>query len=175
MRKSIYILLVILTNTFCFGQNLIDPPNYFLQDTTLIRYKNTMIGHYPGFLRGWNWGTDGKALDEAMYINTYQGYYPLSTDYNDGMFVVQPFGLSGRTDDCALNGNSYIFNPCIAIDSTPNFKPTANNKHGSVFGFKYKHSAGYIANEAYNISPVYGASLFVILKDIWTTKPIHLF
>ncbi len=66
MKNEIILLIVMLSSSICFGQNTIDPPNAFLSDTALFRYKNTIVAPDAGFVRGWNWGRPGAAIDSAL-------------------------------------------------------------------------------------------------------------
>jgi len=68
MKTIISSLFVIILVIPLFSQNIIDPPklNSFLPSSQYISliYRGT-----APFIFGWNWGSPGKNLDEAMLIN----------------------------------------------------------------------------------------------------------
>ncbi len=72
------------------SQDVIDPRPLFNKDTLSVfdRIDNK-------FITGWNWGTAGAKLDNAMNINTYHSMEldtNITTNYPDSMNVIQSFG-----------------------------------------------------------------------------------
>ena len=67
MKNLIITAVIILTVgvVTSFSQDKINPPKLDnISNSSLINRNNS------GFQRGWNWGSKGRALDEALNINS---------------------------------------------------------------------------------------------------------
>ncbi len=158
MKKIILIVLTIVLFAISLtAQSKIDPPALFNSNTESVIKKES-----TNFLRGWNWGSSGRKLDEALLINSYHslphkieneldrtGY--IST-IGDSIKLIEWLGipgirwddwrnLTGRNDTLAFNGMSLHLNPTVTIDPTSEYKSRWNDSSGAVFGFRYKNWA----------------------------------
>ena len=66
--KKIFLMLIIMLSCISYSQSRIDPVRLF-DKTTLSYYLNPN----NEFIRGWNWGTMGKKIDEALNTKYYHG------------------------------------------------------------------------------------------------------
>lgn len=168
MKKFLILLLFPLIS---LGQNKIDPPS-IITDTTA--YYDILRPNQDKFFIGWNWGTPGKKLDDAMYINMYHGYPKVlsgnNDDYADNISIVQPVGggvVSGRPSGALFNSQSLYLEPTIKVinpESGNEFFPTQRNKEGAVFGFQKRNKIKLINDP---IHPEFGRVL--LYKDSVTT------
>jgi hypothetical protein len=68
MKRNLIFIVVIACFQIIFAnsQDLINPPALIVLDTF------SMVNRNPNeFVKGWNWGSPGRQLDEAMRINYY--------------------------------------------------------------------------------------------------------
>lgn len=61
-----YIILLLLSTTILLAQNIIDPPAVIVD--TMSNY-NVIEKVQDEFILGWNWGTPGKKVDNALCFN----------------------------------------------------------------------------------------------------------
>ncbi len=179
MKKYFLIitLIIVFTAINIDAQTLFNPPKLNVSADTAIRSNITK------FIIGWNWGAEGKKLDEALFINSYhqmhlktwQGNY--IGDYKHDMTLFHPLQDSitgGRNCYNILNSHCLHLEPTIDVDSTTNFKPRVGDNTGGVFGFLRK-SIGVIptSGEDFNRFVLYQNSLpsgtdsMVVLADVW--------
>lgn len=72
MRRIVLIIaLIVINNNYSKSQNTFDPlpvsPNISFSTTSV--YDPKFYNNH--FLRGWNWGSVGRKLDDALFINSY--------------------------------------------------------------------------------------------------------
>lgn len=181
MKTLKYFPLFILFSFSCYCQNIIDPPRLPIGFDSTALFDRTF--NDTTFILGWNWGSPGRALDEAMRINFYHdGYEPGVTDSSDytsdTLYIpnhrkaVQVTGVSGgRNSKFILNAHSQILYPVIEVDSTSDFVPRAFDNTGSVFGFLNKNKVVILEPNENDSSDYH----FVMLdKDSITTPEIVL-
>lgn len=187
MKKLLIILMIPFVS---FGQNKIDPIP-ILTDTTANYDIIDPIQH--DFILGWNWGTPGKKLDDALLMNLYHGY-PTSgqssnDDYADSIRVIQNLKgdiIGGRLSDAIFNTQSFYLEPTIKVvrDDSPNeFIPTLRNSNGAIFGFQEKSNELKYINDP--LHPDFGKVFLykdsmtalpkVILDSIWSDDIIRYF
>jgi len=66
MKTILLTIIVFFITNQLFTQDVIDPAKVFDRDAnTTINLTNNE------FIRGWNWGAPGAALDAAMGVNWY--------------------------------------------------------------------------------------------------------
>lgn len=95
-----YLIILLLFPILVSGQDKIDPLP-IITDTTGNYSIIDPVQH--DFFLGWNWGTPGKKLDDALFMNFYHGY-PIegsinNDDYTDSILIVQALKgnvISGR-------------------------------------------------------------------------------
>ena len=80
------ILLVLLLPFAISAQNIIDPLP-IISDTT--GNYDVIEREQDKFIIGWNWGSEGEKLDDAMYMNSYHGYPFGTTNVGDSMLLMQ--------------------------------------------------------------------------------------
>lgn len=88
-----YFFILLLTPIALFSQNIIDPPP-IVTDTTGNFDVIDPVQHK--FILGWNWGSPGKKLDDALYMNFYHGYpftgSSTNINYADSIRISQQLG-----------------------------------------------------------------------------------
>ncbi|MBS3999122.1 MAG: hypothetical protein KGZ71_01425 [Desulfobulbaceae bacterium] len=145
MKTIIKILLFLLAVPVnILAQNRIDPvhpvlPNIDFHDAAIFNRDNN-------FIIGWNYGRDGRQLDEIYNINTIVEYWENSNfnwqhrgDETNWYLRMEPFAFP---EDYSVGaGPSIYYEPTIVVDRTDGFVPTAANANGAVFGFQYKNPA----------------------------------
>jgi len=78
MKTLKYFPILLLLTVASYSQNVIDPPILPIGFDSTALFDKTF--NDSTFIRGWYWGSPGRALDEAMRINFYHdGYDPAST------------------------------------------------------------------------------------------------
>ncbi|MDT3739533.1 MAG: hypothetical protein RO257_08545 [Candidatus Kapabacteria bacterium] len=191
MKRLKYFPLFILLSISAYSQNIIDPPVLPIGFDSTALFDRTF--NDTTFIRAWNWGSPGRALDEALRINFYhdgyepgvttQAQYTGDTLTADSLLyipnhrkAVQVTGVSGGRDSkFILNAHSQIIYPVIEVDSTSDFVPRAFDRTGSVFGFTNK-SKVRILNSSQNTSKDYHFALLdkdsvtspeIVLSNIW--------
>lgn len=117
-----WILMILLITTNLFGQDKIDPNPLLAIDTAM----SIRVNGNNSFLRCWNWGSQGLALDSALKMNSSHNF-DLSNTKNNGsnMQVIATFSgypFHGIDNDLVFNGMSLFLSPFIIPDSTQNFK-----------------------------------------------------
>ncbi len=132
------LLLLLFVPIMLLGQNKIDPLP-ILTDTTANYDIIDPVQH--DFILGWNWGTPGKKLDDALLMNLYHGYptagQSSNDDYADSIRVIQNLKgdiIGGRLSDAIFNTQSLYLEPTIKVvtaDSPTEFIPTLRNKNGA--------------------------------------------
>ena len=169
MKKAVITLLVFVYAMGINAQNIIDPPAIDLVDTSSIIKWN-----YRGFIKGWNWGSTGAGLDEALGINFYHGFPATSPDVADSMNVSlvigDPIIGNGRNANQLFVALGIQLEPTITVDTTENFQPRAGDKCGSVFGFKTRDfTVGDTSTDfnRYVLRTDNFTEHVVVLKDIW--------
>ncbi|MFH1049658.1 MAG: hypothetical protein V1779_01865 [bacterium] len=72
MKNIIIVIVVLISFLNLYSQDIIDPPSIPINfnDTTVFD-RNWEQNH---FIKGWNWGSKGRNLDEALLINTYHNF-----------------------------------------------------------------------------------------------------
>lgn len=178
MKTLKYFPVLILLTVASYSQNVIDPPILPIGfDSTALFDRNF---NDTTFILGWNWGSPGRALDEAMRINFYHDGYGDETTMetytsSDSCIpghrkAVQVTGVSGgRSGGFILNAHSLMLYPTITVDSTQSFVPRAFDNTGSVFGFMNKNKVR-ILNSSQSANKDYH---FVLLdKDSVPTNPV---
>ncbi len=142
MKKLIIITAILLVAgiEISFSQDKIDPPSLdSLQTSNLVKRNN------PGFILGWNWGSAGRKLDEALQINTYHNFPTNSPEIGDNLNIIKPLGhwarpiISGRNSDNYFNGHSIYLEPSITVNTTTDEAPQSCENNGGVFGFQFKN------------------------------------
>jgi hypothetical protein len=156
MKKTGLIFLMLLLSIIeAMGQDIIDPPKLFNKNTLDIYDRRSQK-----FTLGWNWGGPGRALDQALFINTYHNM-PVTYSQNSENGYSEEVGdsigaidviknpvsgahLTGRIDTLLLNGISLYLEPTLPVtNATINdskFKPRWNDYLGGVYGFKYRNT-----------------------------------
>jgi hypothetical protein len=169
MKKIIVFLMLISFNLF--SQDKIDPNPLLAIDTAMSIRANGS----NSFLRCWNWGSQGKALDSALKMNSSHDFDLDSTTTNNAsnMQVIAAFRdypFHGIDNDLVFNGMSLFLSPYIIPDSTPNFKAKYGDKNGSVFGFNYRNlSVGYDTSKVnrYTLHKAGITDSVKVLDSIW--------
>lgn len=139
--KKLFILAVIFMitgNTALLAQDIIDPSPLPRIDTSSFINRTQ-----PGFILGWNWGSTGRALDQALNINTYHDYPFSSTDTEDSICVIEPINIdrqvmAARNTNNLFNAQTLYLKPGLelALSALSNFEPRDWNTSGAVFGFQ---------------------------------------
>ena len=187
MKKLLICLVAIVSIISAYSQDIIDPPKLptDFNDSTIYdkNFTNT------NFIRGWSFGTPGRKLDEAMYMNYYlMGIFPQwdnTYQYTDSSFyiknhrrtVVIDSVVGGRNGTCILNAHSIYLEPTIIVDSTNNFKPRQGDSTGAVFGWYYRNfDVGDTTND-FNRFLLYDSNLTngpeIVLDSIWNGSIIR--
>ncbi len=173
MKKIIIIAVFFAAICVVYTQNILTPPTILKDsDSTYIEKENKT------FLLGWNWGSEGRLLDEALYINAYHDLRLDRTDYKNNILLIhaQPDNISGGHNSAnLLNSHALHLEPTIIVDSTNDFKPRYGDETGAVFGFNYRNfnygdtvSSGidfsrFILNRNTSI----GSNGVIVLDSIW--------
>src|SRR5690606_31257831 len=107
------------------SQNNIDPPS-LINDSTVN--KELIKREQNSFLLGWNWGSPGEKLDDALYINAYHDMpdHP-NNDKVDSIRSIEQFLwgqhiLGNRFKNAIINSMSVYFEPTIYIDTVNRFQ-----------------------------------------------------
>jgi hypothetical protein len=191
--KNIVLIIIAFAMLYTLqSQDKIDPIKIF--DKNTVNYVNLDTN---SFQIGWNWGSVGRKLDEALFINSYHhmpeefvnNNYKFFSNTGSNMNVMEWMAdpnylkggyyqaITGRVDTLMLNGLSMHIDPTIAVETTNSFRPRWNDKFGSVFGFQYHNfavgdtfSSGANKNRfVLNKDCIYTASA-VVLRNLWDGK-----
>ncbi len=149
MRTNKLFIMCFITlfsiKTNCNSQNVIDPPSLLRGAySTLSKADTNNIGkgNANKFILGWNWGSPGKKLDEALKINTYHGFdfdQTKTSDLNNIKDSIMYFQylhdlIVSRAWDVPFTALSHFINSTIIVDSIDSFKPRPYDKTGAIFG-----------------------------------------
>lgn len=185
MRTILLTIIVFFIANQLFAQDFMDPAKIFSRDTSsAINQSNNE------FIRSWNWGTSGAALDAAMRMHWYHSMdlHPDSTNYHGNCRLLYPLThpdplfiiIGGHYDYRLFQAHSLYLDPTIIVDSTQNFKPKPYDNTGAVFGFLYKSKVILLDSSLHDSSNYSRAILSkdslttgqseVVLKNIWKAK-----
>ena len=187
MKIFIFILLFPI---FVFSQDKIDPLP-IITDTTGNYSIIDPVQH--DFFLGWNWGTPGRKLDDALLMNMYHGYPTAGSinddDYADNIHIVQALEgnvISGRPSTATFNSQSLYLEPTIKVihpDGPVEFQPNLRNQNGAVFGFQKKSDEIRYKNDPLN--PDFGRVFLykdsmtalpkVVLDSIWSSNILRFY
>lgn len=148
MKKQILTILAMfaITVSIFYAQNILDPQPLNLDSTYILSADSAAAQ----FKLGWNWGSIGYKLDDAMQM----GYLhqarikdienkPLIG--NNSKMIIQPECSGGHMHVRKLNAMAIQFDPAISVDTTTSAKPASWDNKGAIFGFFNKNlSKGYI-------------------------------
>lgn len=186
MRK---LLILLLFPFISLAQDKIDPLP-IITDTTGNYNIIDPIQHH--FILGWNWGSPGKKLDDALFMNFYHGYPTAGQDNNDdyanNIRISQQLGgdiIGGRLQDVTFNTQSLYLEPTIKVinpNGNNEFFPTMRNREGSVFGFQKRNKIKLINDP---LNPDFGRALLykdsvssgsaVVLDSIWSNNILRFY
>ena len=169
MKKYIIIFVVMLFIENLYAQNNIDPPAIDSVVNSSLINRN-----FNRFIKGWNWGSPGEALDNAFGINFYHDYPVNAIDVADSMNVSLVIGPpiigNGRNANQIFVALGLQLEPTIIVDSSEAFKPRFGDRSGSVFGFNYRDFTVGDTNTDFERFVLHKNNLTqpkVVLKDIW--------
>ena len=88
-------ILIILFPVLLIAQDNIDPLP-IISDTT--ENYDIIVPEQQDFILGWNWGTAGKKLDDALNVNFYHSYpndgSESEEDYADNIRIILNLNVS---------------------------------------------------------------------------------
>ena len=171
MRKYVIIFVMMLFVVNIYAQNNIDPP-----PIDSIAQSGLIQRNFDGFIKGWNWGSEGKELDKALGINFYHGgIHNGHSDYKDSVLTailphVEGIIGNGRNANQIFVALGIHIEPTIIVDSTENFRPRFGDRSGSVFGFNDRDFTLGDTSTDFERFVLHKNNLNqpkVVLKDIW--------
>ena len=69
MKTLLIYLVAIVSIISAYSQDIIDPPKLPTNFNDTAIYDKNFTD--TNFIRGWSWGTPGRKLDEAMFMNYF--------------------------------------------------------------------------------------------------------
>ena len=181
--RIIIIAILMALPCYIFAQDKLDPNPIGFTTTPL---NSMTIQRNPNkFIRGWNWGSAGRKLDEALNINTYHNFPQNSNDYIDGIYIIEPLDsiVGGRTTNRVLNAHAVYYEPALLVNTSDiDFEPMPFDRNGGVFGFQTRR-LGTILDQSQNQDPNYGKFILdstsisftpeIVLANPWRDDIMH--
>ncbi|OGU59862.1 MAG: hypothetical protein A2X64_04115 [Ignavibacteria bacterium GWF2_33_9] len=76
MKKIIILIIIAFCNLIIINaQDVINPPKFSYFSSTVGRYDTLIYRSARPYVLGYNWGSQGARLDEALGINYYHDGY----------------------------------------------------------------------------------------------------
>ncbi|MBL7973844.1 MAG: hypothetical protein JNJ85_02960, partial [Candidatus Kapabacteria bacterium] len=145
MMKT-FIAAILFVAQYCYAQQFVNPPVFGTFGNDGINFQAAAFRNNatPKFHFGWNWGSQGGIVDDALGINTYHTHRWLNYGSQnrpadaDLILLIDQFGDWGYAGFGPFNTQSMWYHPEITVDSTNSFVPITNDIQGAVFGWYNK-------------------------------------
>jgi hypothetical protein len=138
MKLIKMIIILIFVATFCKSQTILDPPSILDSlDQNMLNFQTT------DFKLGWNWGSPGLRLDNALSIKYSHGAFDrwhdstLSTPNMNYIDAIPGF-TTGHMHYGKLNSMALQFDPAIKVCTTSSYRAESWENKGAIFGFQTK-------------------------------------
>jgi hypothetical protein len=138
MKLIKIIIALIFVTSLCKAQTILDPPSILDSlDQTMLNFD------VSDFKLGWNWGSPGVRLDNALSIKYSHGAFdtlrrPLGTPNMNYIDAIPGF-TTGHMHYGKLNSMAVQFDPAIRVRTTSNYIAESWENKGAIFGFQTKN------------------------------------
>jgi len=177
IRKLLALAIASLSFCISFAQNNLDPA-----PLTLTGWNKNVMENQTGYVKGWNWGSIGGRLNDAIGINYWHNgaettEAPFYSNNQKRIVAIGGTVTGGHLDPNLLNSQAFVFKPGIAVDSTSSYHVSAYDSYCNVFGFLNRDvTYGRVGDSLQYIlyDSLFTAPSNLVLSDIWPKERFWL-